>query len=117
MKRRRVLKASALAAMIPLAALAGETPIDTRSRAAFCMGAIDRGIAMLSEPIPPMYITSEGKEYTPPAVARANQEYTAKAIRELSYRRERVRKFLLPLLIGGDALPLAVAMKEGDRLF
>jgi hypothetical protein len=89
---------------------------DTQLRTAFCMGVLDKAIEDFARPMPSMYGTPDGKGYTPPGVAHAQQAYAAKAIRELSDTRERLRRFLLPALLGSDVLPLRLAKKEGAEV-
>jgi hypothetical protein len=55
-----------IAVAAPITAFAAELPpTDTQLRAAFCMGVIERGIAAFAEPMPPMYVTPDGRSYTP----------------------------------------------------
>jgi hypothetical protein len=87
-------------------------------RASFCLGSIQYSIEQFSKPPPPMYLAPDGKGYTPPAVARAQQEDTYEAIRVLLAQRERLRRFLLPSYLDNELLlPLAAAQNDGKMVF
>jgi hypothetical protein len=92
-------------------------PTDTQLRAAFCMGALDRGIVLFKPP-PPIYLTPDGRGYTPPETAKQMRDYTNATLQDFGEKRERLRRFLVPYFAGADQLlPLSVAMAEGGRLY
>jgi hypothetical protein len=94
---------------------------DTELRAAFCIGVFDQAIQFYAKAMPPMYITPDGKGFTPPSITKTQKADAAKAIEDLSYKRERLRRFILPTLLEktdnifslANILPLAMAQKEG----
>ena len=81
----------AIAMMIACVAVAQAPPTDTELRAAFCIGALDEGIEAFQQPPPPMYLTPDGRGYTPPDDARRMQEYKNGTVSDLGQKRERLR--------------------------
>jgi hypothetical protein len=107
----------AIAMMIACVAVAQAPPTDTELRAAFCIGALDEGIEGFRQPLPPMYLTPDGRGYTPPDVARRIQEYTNGTVSDLGQKRERLRQFVFPFWTGNSSLAFAVARNEGRRVY
>jgi hypothetical protein len=106
-----------LATMIARVAVAQAPPTDTELRAAFCIGALDEGIEGFRQPLPPMYLTPDGRGYTPPDVARRIQEYTNRTVSDFGQMRERLRQFVLPFWTGNRSFAFAVARNEGRRVY
>ena len=107
----------AIAMMIARVAVAQAPPTDTELRAAFCIGALDEGIEGFRQPLPPMYLTPDGRGYTPPDDARRIQEYTNRTVSNFGQKRERLRQFVLPFWTGNSSLASAVARNEGRRVY
>ena len=103
-------------AMIARVAVAQAPPTDTELLAAFCIGALDEGIEGYRQPFPPMYLTPDGRGYTPPDVARRMQEYINGEVSDYGQMRERLRQFVLPFWTGNSSLAFAVARNEGRRV-
>jgi len=85
---------------------------DTALRAAFCLGARDEMIAW-SYPKTPLFITPDGRGYTPPDVERRMRDDEAAARREW----QRLPRFLLSFMVDtNNILPMSVATTEGRRV-
>lgn len=107
-----------LATMIARVAVAQAPPTDTELRAAFCIGALDEGIEKFyREPPPAMYLTPDGRGYTPSDDARRIQEYINGTVSDFGQKRERLRQFVLPFWTGNSSLAFAVARNEGRRVY
>jgi hypothetical protein len=107
----------AIAMMIARVAVAQAPPTDTELRAAFCIGALDEGIEEFRQPPPPMYLTPDGRGYTPSDDARRIQEYMNGTVSDFGQKRERLRQFVLPFWTGNSSLAFAVARNEGRRVY
>jgi hypothetical protein len=106
-----------IATMIARVAVAQAPTTDTELRAAFCIGALDEGIEDSRQPFPPMYLTPDGRGYTPPDDARRMQEYINGKVSDYGQKRERLRQFVLPFWTGNSSLAFAVARNEGRRVY
>ena len=104
--------------MIARIAVAQAPPTDTELRAAFCIGALDKDIEHYRQlSFPPMYLTPDGRGYTPPDDARRIQEDINGTVSDSGQKRERLRQFVFPFWTGNSSLAFAVAQNEGRRVY
>jgi hypothetical protein len=91
-------KIAAMIAVIAVIAVAvagrvgvAQVPLDTELRAAFCIGVFNVAIEFHSKPRPPLYLTPDGRGYTPPDFARRQREYDSREIGDIGDQSLKVR--------------------------
>jgi hypothetical protein len=94
-----------IAAVIATRAVFGQVaPTDTVLRAAFCIGALSKGIELFSKP--------------PTPLSRWAQENAASMVSDFAEKRERLARFILSFTsANSNFLPLDVAMNEGAKVY